>query len=130
MQNCINSLVGQIGRKLKAEGAAGDRSTAPCYSSPLSGTERGAGGEAITPPSASHYRPPQTAARSWSGTTQPHCGHFPTLPSARHYPRTDSGPLCPAGGPHPLTPSPFRRGGTKGEFLSVRSAGLWLRRSF
>src|SRR5467141_1864304 len=29
MQNCINSLFGQIGRKLKAEGAAANHSTAP-----------------------------------------------------------------------------------------------------
>src|SRR3989442_7179692 len=50
--------------------------------------------------------PPRTAARSWSGTTQPHCGHSPTLPSARHYRRTDSGPPCPAGGLSPPRPPP------------------------
>src|SRR5207249_8301020 len=89
------------------QGAAVDQATAPRRSPPNSALS-------ITPPSALHYRPPRTRARSWSGTTQPRYGHSPTLPSARHYPRTDTGPPCPASGSSPPDPLSLRERGNEG----------------
>jgi hypothetical protein len=68
------------------QGAAVDQATAP-RRSPSNSALSIYAAFGVSPP------PAPDSALSWSGTTQPHCGHFHTLPSTRHFPRTDNGHL-------------------------------------
>src|SRR5437016_2533271 len=98
MQNCINSLFGQIGRKLKAEGAAGQWL---CRASVLLRNQRrhhAAFGVALPPaPDCGSLvvlsGPPPATLRALSHAS---------ISSALS--RTDNGPPCPASGSSPPDP--------------------------
>src|SRR6266550_1179188 len=73
----------------------------------------------ITPPSGVSLPPPQTAALfvvlNGPATRRAELSEalraLSTLPSARHYRRTDSGPPCPASGASPPDPLSLRERG-------------------
>src|SRR2546427_9017375 len=91
MQNCLNSLFGQIGRKLKAEGAAGQSLWRASVLLRNQRRHHAAFGVSLPP------APDSGSVLVWNDPATLG-GHSPTLPSARRYPRTDTGPPYPASG--------------------------------